>query len=164
MALAAIAVAVLVSKVVDAQAPGPDTSSFVQGEKTLEARLLAPCCWTQTLDTHESEVAHSLRAEIRKRLAAGDNPDAIENDIVARYGERIRAVPKGGSLTGMGVWLSIAVAISGLGVGYLVVRWARKGKGEDSASGAGGGNAGNGTKPRDEWDDRLDKEVGELPD
>ena len=25
------------------------------GEARLEARLMAPCCWTQTLDMHESE-------------------------------------------------------------------------------------------------------------
>jgi cytochrome c-type biogenesis protein CcmH len=30
----------------------------------LELRLLAPCCWVQTLDVHESELATALRSEM----------------------------------------------------------------------------------------------------
>jgi cytochrome c-type biogenesis protein CcmH len=164
-ALAAITFAVLFAVPATAQSPVQDDNVFVQGEKTLEGRLLAPCCWTQTLDIHESEVAHSLRSEIRRRLQSGESASAIETDIVARYGEKIRAVPKGGSLTGMGVWLSILVAISGLGVAYLALRWARKGR-RDEADRAGESKAATGKdgKGRDEWDDRLDAEVNELPD
>lgn len=169
-ALAAILCASLIAVPSIAQTPAADNNTFVQGEKTLEGRLLAPCCWTQTLDIHESEVAHSLRLEIRRRLQAGENATAIESDIVARYGEKIRAVPKGGSLTGMGVWLSILVGVSGLGVGYLALRWARKGRREDDDPSASGGGAkgksgvGKDGKGRDEWDDRLDAEVNDLPD
>jgi cytochrome c-type biogenesis protein CcmH len=61
----------------------------------LEGRLIAPCCYVQTLDIHESEVASALRAEIRSRLARGEAVQAIEDDLVLRYGERIRAVPRG---------------------------------------------------------------------
>jgi cytochrome c-type biogenesis protein CcmH len=157
-----MSIAALVAGSAWAQAPAQDNDSFVQGEKTLEARLLAPCCWTQTLDIHESEVAHSLRLEIRRRLQAGESPAAIETELVARYGERVRAVPKGRSLTGMGVWLSILVALSGLGVGANVVRWARRGRRGD-ASQRRGGDALDG-KARDELDKRLDAELDELAD
>ncbi|HEU4537075.1 MAG TPA: cytochrome c-type biogenesis protein CcmH [Polyangiaceae bacterium] len=61
----------------------------------LEERLLAPCCWLQTLDGHESPLASELRADIRRRLRAGEAAAAIEDDLVARFGERMRAVPKG---------------------------------------------------------------------
>jgi cytochrome c-type biogenesis protein CcmH len=57
-------------------------------------RLLAPCCWTQTLDVHESESATVLRREIADRLRSGEQALVIEDDMAARYGERIRAVPR----------------------------------------------------------------------
>jgi cytochrome c-type biogenesis protein CcmH len=63
--------------------------------RELAGRLIAPCCWTQTLDIHESPIADQLRAEIGKRLNAGELPTAIEDDLAARYGEKIRAVPRG---------------------------------------------------------------------
>jgi cytochrome c-type biogenesis protein CcmH/NrfF len=61
----------------------------------LEQRLLAPCCWAQTLDVHESDLSTALRIEIRARLSSGEHPLAIEDGLAARFGERIRAVPRG---------------------------------------------------------------------
>lgn len=60
----------------------------------VEGHLLAPCCYLQTLDVHQSELADTLRAEVRARVAAGDAPADIEDDFAARYGERVRAVPR----------------------------------------------------------------------
>lgn len=57
---------------------------------------MAPCCWAQTLDVHESEVTPTLRAEILRRVSAGEPVEAIEDDFVARYGDRVLAVPRGG--------------------------------------------------------------------
>jgi len=65
-------------------------------QHALEQRLLAPCCWRQTLDDHESPVASKLRAEIHERLAADEPVASIERDLVERYGERIRALPEHG--------------------------------------------------------------------
>ncbi|MFN9942632.1 MAG: cytochrome c-type biogenesis protein CcmH, partial [bacterium] len=61
----------------------------------VQRRLLAPCCWNQTLDIHESELATALRAEISDRIRRGEHGDAVERDMVARYGERVRATPRG---------------------------------------------------------------------
>jgi cytochrome c-type biogenesis protein CcmH len=159
----AMAACAIVTAPAFAQQSATDTNAFVQGEKTLEGRLMAPCCWTQTLDIHESPVSTQLRLEIRKRLLAGEDAAAIENDMVARYGERIRAVPKGSSLTGMGVWLSIAVALSGIGVGFIVVRWARRGRRDETPKERFESKPGS-AKARDEWDERLDGEMNELSD
>lgn len=161
-AQAAIAASLLAVAPAFAQQGDHDPNAFVQGEKTLEGRLLAPCCWTQTLDIHESPLSTTLRLEIRRRLMAGEEATAIENDLVARYGERIRAVPKGGSLTGMGVWLSIAVALSGVGVALVVVRWSRRGRRDEGAEERVEGKAAAGK--RDTWDERIDGELHDLRD
>ena len=48
------------------------------GERALEGRLLAPCCYQGTLDVHESESAAALRMRIRGRLHAGETVEAVE--------------------------------------------------------------------------------------
>ena len=65
------------------------------GASWVEGRLLAPCCWEQTLDVHQSPLAAGLRTEIAQRLDAGETTAAVEDELVSRYGERMRAVPKG---------------------------------------------------------------------
>jgi len=77
----------------------------------LESRLLAPCCWVQTLDTHESPLASGLRTEIGERLEHGETAERVEADLVARYGARIRAVPAGFDVDGMGVGMFVCAAL-----------------------------------------------------
>jgi cytochrome c-type biogenesis protein CcmH/NrfF len=57
----------------------------------LEKRLMAPCCWRETLDTHESPTASDLRREIRTRVANGEPLSAIEADLLRRHGPGLRA-------------------------------------------------------------------------
>jgi cytochrome c-type biogenesis protein CcmH len=83
----------------------------------IEQRLIAPCCWTQTLDVHESELSTELRLEIRDRLARGETPVQIEDQLAARFGERIRAVPPGGdprSLLPIAVGVGMVLSLFGL--------------------------------------------------
>lgn len=63
--------------------------------KGLEERIVAPCCWSQTLETHESPLVSELKQEIRMRLRAGESSESIENAMAVRYGERVRALPRG---------------------------------------------------------------------
>jgi cytochrome c-type biogenesis protein CcmH len=101
------------------QAPAP-------GEVTLERRLLAPCCWNQTLDIHESDLAASLRHEIRARLRAGEPQSVIEDDLAARYGERIRAVERGHDPGGaMPFLVGFSALVTGAGLVALLRRWRR---------------------------------------
>jgi cytochrome c-type biogenesis protein CcmH len=146
--------------------PIAEPDGYVQGEKTLEGRLLAPCCWAQTLDIHESDIARALRLEVRRRLRAGESQTAIETDLVARYGERIRALPKGSSLTPIGMLLSLLIATAGIGAGWVVVRWVRSGR-RDASAVAKGGEPGSAVAPQagpDAYDDRLDAEIDDLPE
>lgn len=77
--------------------------------RELERRLLAPCCWRETLDVHTSPLTTQLRGEIRARLAAGESSSQIEDDLVARHGPRLRAqLPDS-----LGIWLVVAICIGG---------------------------------------------------
>ncbi|MCA9641554.1 MAG: cytochrome c-type biogenesis protein CcmH [Myxococcales bacterium] len=131
-----------------------DDSEYVPGAKRLEQRLLAPCCWDtskQTLDVHDSPVATDLKREIKRRLKAGEQPDAIEADLVDRYGEKIRAVPEGNPLKGFALILSILGGGAFLGLAYMLYGWQQRAKAEQKPPPK--------ETERDEWDDALDQEL-----
>ncbi|WP_394850359.1 cytochrome c-type biogenesis protein CcmH [Pendulispora brunnea] len=129
-------------------------TAFAQhGEAMLEGRLLAPCCWTQTLDIHESPLATELRTEIHGRLDQGESAEVIEEDLVARYGERIRAIPKGHDPRAAVSFASAgAMLLSAIGLLWLLRRWTRPRMALAAPR----------TGTRDEYDARLDDELREL--
>ena len=154
MAAAAIGLFVLASPV-GAHAFQPEGVA-APGEAILEGRLLAPCCWTQTLDMHESELATSLRHEIRHRLSSGEAATAIEDDFAGRYGERIRAVPKGGDVrVAVPITAGLLAVICGAGLVFLVLRWTRRGS-------ASLERAPERSARRDAYDDRIDDALRDL--
>lgn len=101
-----------------------DEHAHVPGAHALESRLIAPCCWTQTLDVHDSPLATELRVEIRRRLTQGESSQAIEDHLALRYGEAVRAVPRGEEPRGtMTLVVTLALLVSALGVVLLGRRW-----------------------------------------
>jgi len=145
---------------IDPKEYAEEFQGYVEGASYLEGRIRAPCCWNQTIDIHGSPSSGQLRREIRKRLRAGETKEQIEAAIVARYGERILAVPPGNPLKDVAAGLVIAVLAAGGIAGVLLVRWRNR-------SGPGGGNSGKSdgagkAKGRDEWDERLDRELEKL--
>jgi len=137
-------------------APDESFNEYVPGAARLEGRLLAPCCWDasrQTLDIHGSPIANELRREIRHRLKAGETPDAIEADLVRRYTTKILAVPPDNPLPRVGTILAIGLLGAGGAAATLIARWRRRAREGLQPQMAGDG-------PSDEWDERLDEELG----
>ena len=60
-----------------------------------EARLLAPCCYSQPVGLHLSAEAAEMRQEIEAMAASGQTEAVIVDYYKARYGERILVVPDG---------------------------------------------------------------------
>jgi cytochrome c-type biogenesis protein CcmH len=126
MATLALASGVLVSVAHAGPAPRGAVGR-TDAAKHVYERLLAPCCWVQTLEVHESDVAELLRDEIAQRLQHGESARAIEDDLATRFGERIRAVPRdhdSRELLGMSVMTSLAMALFVLLLGAW--RWVRR--------------------------------------
>jgi cytochrome c-type biogenesis protein CcmH/NrfF len=106
---------------------------------------------------HVSEISTQLRAEIRARLARGEAKEAIEDDFAARFGEKIRAVPKGTDpLKRVPLVVGLAMLASAVGLVLVLRRWTRRTDGapppQEEARDA----------RSDEYDQRLDDELRRL--
>jgi len=139
--------------------PHPANAEPAVSATYVEGRLLAPCCWTQTLDIHESELATSLRVEIATRVEAGEASTTIEDDLAARYGERIRAVPRGEEPRAKVALLSSVVVLGALaGLMLFLRRWLRRAPASDTTRH-------DPTDPREAlYESRLDEELRALDD
>ena len=138
--------------------PSAHYEEFVPGASRLDGRILAPCCWNQTLDIHGSPIANELRREIRRRLRAGETAETIEAGLVARYGERILAVKPQSPLKNVAVGLALLMVFAGGGAAALLVRWRRRTRLPPPATVAAEPGAGE----RDALDDRVDAELKAL--
>ncbi len=142
---------------------GEDFGTYVEGASRLEGRIMAPCCWMQTIDIHGSPISDELRAEIRRRLKAGETPEAIEASFVQRYGPKILAVPNSSPLGGVATALAIAFGGAGVAGYFMLKRWSRAGDKARAKPAPEDGSAGAAPK-RDALDERLDRELSEIGD
>lgn len=142
------------------QPPPAERAQLTPRDLAVASQFIAPCCWTQTLDVHQSDIAKQLRYEIHDRLEAGDTPDAIKADLVSRYGERIVAVPDDAPLGAVATGLFIAVLLAGLGMFALGLRWRKRSREHADEEPAEPHRAGGASG--DEWDERLDAELRDI--
>ena len=124
----------------------------------LSERLIAPCCWTQTLDIHDSPLATSLRVEIQERLSRGEGESSIEEDLIFRYGEQMRAVPKGGDARLIVPAVVFALmATSLVGLLWLARKWRKRSRTVELVALPH-------TDASPDYDDRLNAELYRLND
>ncbi|MGE3273972.1 MAG: cytochrome c-type biogenesis protein CcmH [Vicinamibacterales bacterium] len=110
--------AVLLLLSVAAQPASPDAARI----ERWEAELMAPCCWSQTVDIHHSPAADDVKAELRQLVADGRTDEEIRAAFVAEYGKRILVVPPAeGFSQALYVlpWLLLGLSAAGL---TLIVR------------------------------------------
>lgn len=100
-----------------------DLRKFVPGAKALEGKILAPCCWNQTVDIHGSEVSNAIRREIRTRLLAGESADAITASFVQRYGAKILAMPADSPLKSIAMTVLVVIGAAGVAGFFMLKRW-----------------------------------------
>jgi len=76
-------------------AAAPTTSQQGKKIKEIEGRIMAPCCYTQTIRDHESQVAEEMREEVVAMVLSGKSEQEIVNYYRTKYGETILVVPDG---------------------------------------------------------------------
>ena len=75
-------------------------------------------CQGQSIADSDAEMAGDMRALVRRRIAAGERPEAIRDWLVARYGDWVSYNPPLGAVT----WPLWALPLLLLGLGVVVAR------------------------------------------
>ncbi len=127
----------------------------------LDGRLISPCCWTQTIAVHDSQIAEELRAQVRLLVAQGLTEDDILDALVAQYGEEILAAPRAAGFNLLAYALPALIIILGVvGIALLALRW-RDGGAEVAPAAAAVGDRGVSAE-RDPLRSRLDEELSRF--
>ena len=101
-----------------------------QADRTarLERSLMAPCCWSQNIAVHDSEIAREMRRQVAAWVAGGRSDAEILGEFKKQYGRRILTEPEGV----LHFWLTFvpaAATIAGLAVVlWMLRRWRRAAK------------------------------------
>lgn len=99
-------------------------------------QLYCPVCENIPLDVCPTLACQEWREEIRTQLASGMNEQAVINDFVQRYGERVVGTPQDPMLRALSLvtpWVLGLIAV--LAAGYVLLRW-RTGPTHTAASSA----------------------------
>jgi cytochrome c-type biogenesis protein CcmH len=119
----ALALVVVVAIVVLVVRSRPDNSSAARAAR-LEQQLACPVCEGQSVADSNSPQSRAIRADIPRRIAAGQSDAEIRQYYVSRYTERILETPSNSGL-GIIAWglPALAVILGALSIVVAVRRW-----------------------------------------
>ena len=91
--------------------------------RAISAGLRCLVCQNQSIDDSDAPLARDLRLIVRERLSVGDGDAAVEDYVVARYGEFVLLRPVFARHTLL-LWLTplLAVLLGGFGIWRLARR------------------------------------------
>lgn len=101
-----------------------------RGERTpaaraqeLETQLKCPECEGLSVADSNAPTSLAIRADIKRRIRAGESDEDIRAEYVARYGEQILLQPEGSGISLL-VWvLPVVVLVLGaFGIGFVLAR------------------------------------------
>ena len=95
--------------------------------------IRCPQCQGQSVAESDVAIAREIRADIARRVDAGESADEIRQVYIDRYGEWIVLNPSGDGLTGL-VWV---IPVVGVAAGAVVVGFALRGWRTDAAIAGG---------------------------
>ena len=115
--------------VVLAWAAWPDGDRVTPRERVrdLATELRCPDCEGLSVADSSTSSARAIRADVRRRIAAGETDGQVRRAYIDRYGESILLKPEGSGL-GVLVWgLPVVVLVVGAGgLAMALARWRRE--------------------------------------
>jgi len=95
--------------------------------RDLAAELRCPDCEGLSVADSSTSSARAIRADLRRRIEAGERDEDIRQEYVDRFGESILLNPEGSGL-GLLVWgLPVLVVVVGAGgLALALARWRRQ--------------------------------------
>ena len=86
--------------------------------KTLMETIRCLTCQSQSIADSNASMAGDMRSQIRERIMAGEQPEAIRTWLIARYGDWVSYEPTAAPI----LWPLWAAPIILLGLGLLLLR------------------------------------------
>ena len=94
--------------------------------QTLMLTIRCLTCQSQSIADSDASMAGDMRNQIRQRIAAGEDPEAIRAWLVERYGDYISYTPRVTPVT----WPLFAAPLVLIGLAALLLRRRFKGEGQ----------------------------------
>lgn len=66
----------------------PDAAQEAKAKALMET-LRCLVCQSQSIADSDASIAGDMRSQVRERIAAGEDPEAIRNWLIARYGDYV---------------------------------------------------------------------------
>lgn len=89
----------------------------------LENAVLAPCCYTEPVSRHRSEIALRMRAEIRDWVIEGKSDRQILDAYKKQYGARVLVEPEGALWWWVHIIPWLALSSGAVLTVWLLLRW-----------------------------------------
>jgi cytochrome c-type biogenesis protein CcmH len=105
------------------QLPDPAQETKAQ---TLMETLRCLQCQGQSIADSDAPIAGDMRNQVRLRIAAGEDPEAVRGWLIERYGDYVSYAPRVTSTT----WPLFAAPLALLGLAFLLLRRRFTGKGQ----------------------------------
>jgi len=98
--------------------------STVERARDIAAGVRCPTCGGESALESQAPISQAIRAEIERRLAAGQSDGQIRAYLVTRYGRSILLKPPTSGITGV-VWILPLLALAGasIGIARALRRW-----------------------------------------
>ena len=90
--------------------------------KALQDKFLSPCCWSESVLHHRSEVAGEMRQEIASLVQAGKSDREIIDTFIARHGRRVLREPEGTASWVLNSVLAAVLALAAVAVVVMIRR------------------------------------------
>lgn len=113
----------------------PSLAQNKERARALQEKLIAPCCWSESVAMHRSEIAAEMRAEIARMVQEGRTDREILDFYKAKYGTRILMEPEG-RLRLWAYTIPAVAIIAGLALVIWIIRRMARPQPEGSAGGA----------------------------
>jgi cytochrome c-type biogenesis protein CcmH len=103
----------------------PDAAQEAKAKALMET-LRCLVCQSQSIADSDASIAGDMRSQVRERIAAGEDPEAIRAWLIQRYGDYVSYEPRVTSLT----WPLFAAPVVLLALAALLLRKRFTGKGD----------------------------------
>jgi cytochrome c-type biogenesis protein CcmH len=112
---------------------GPRTNT--DRVNSIASEFKCPTCRSESVETSNAQTARIIRADIARRVEAGETDDEIRAFLISRYGEDLLLTPASTGASSL-VWILPVVALVFAAAGLTVAfrRWHARTEGEISDS------------------------------